>query len=47
MQIGREIRTALALKLLALGVLYLLCFGPGHRVAVTPESTASHLMGQP
>jgi hypothetical protein len=45
MQIGREIRYALAFKLLALVALYLLFFGPAHRAVTTPDGVAAHLMG--
>jgi hypothetical protein len=45
MRIGREISIVLALKLLALAALYVLFFGPGHHMSVTPHDTATRVLG--
>ncbi len=42
----REIAWALLFKMLALAVLYVVFFGPGHRAQVTPAQIAA-LFGQP
>jgi hypothetical protein len=38
---GRDVASALALKAALLLALYLACFGPAHRVAVTPARVAA------
>ncbi len=45
MRLSREIAGLLALKLLALAVLYVAFFGPAHQTQVTPRATAAHLLG--
>jgi hypothetical protein len=45
MRIGREITTVLALKLLALAALYVLFFGPSHRVSTTSHDMSAHVLG--
>lgn len=42
-RLGREIAIALALKLVALIALYVLFFGPAHRIKVTPGQMAETL----
>ncbi|TLG75675.1 cytochrome oxidase putative small subunit CydP [Methylocystis sp. B8] len=41
--LGREIAIALAFKLMALVALYLMFFGPAHRIKVTPAEMAETL----
>jgi hypothetical protein len=41
--LGREIAIALAFKLMALVALYVLFFGPAHRIKVTPAEMAETL----
>ena len=41
--LGREIAVALGFKLLALIALYVMFFGPGHRIKVTPAQMAEAL----
>lgn len=41
---GRDVAWALALKALALVVLYVAFFGPAHRIAVTPDRVAAALI---
>lgn len=43
--LGRDILWALALKAVALTLLYFAFFGPSHRVAVTPDRVAARLIG--
>jgi hypothetical protein len=41
--LARDIAVVLAVKVMALGLLYCAFFGPSHRVAATAESTAQML----
>jgi hypothetical protein len=43
-RLQREIGLVLACKALALGILYVAFFMPGHGVRVTPESLSTHLL---
>ncbi len=44
--LARDIVAVLAFKVAALVTLYLLCFGPAHRVHVTPGDMAAMLAGE-
>jgi len=43
--LGHDIALALFVKMAALILLYVVCFAPSHRVAVTPDHVASLLLG--
>ena len=43
-RLQREIGMALAFKALALGILYVAFFMPGHGVRVTPDKLSTHLL---
>jgi hypothetical protein len=42
---GRDVCAALVIKGALLFALYLLCFGPAHRVLVNAQATATALLG--
>jgi len=43
--IRRDIAGILLFKLVALAALYVLFFGPSHRLDATPEAVDQHVMG--
>jgi len=45
-RLGREIATALALKTLALALLYFLCFDPAERPQISPAAVAEKLFAR-
>ncbi|MEI9888778.1 MAG: cytochrome oxidase putative small subunit CydP [Rhizomicrobium sp.] len=45
-RLGREIGALLCAKVILLGALYFLFFGPGHRAPHDAAATASHVMGE-